>query len=122
MKIFIKNIFFGIIILFYLWLFYAIFSLDIHTITFSIYLSTFLLLKWIFDKRNCTLGYIECKLRNCKRTEGYINQLCDYYGNLINEDYVDLLFLLSFVIIIIQFVKLVLLSKIKICKKCPYPK
>tara|TARA_B100000401_G_C52475738_1_gene563369 strand:+ start:167 stop:535 length:369 start_codon:yes stop_codon:yes gene_type:complete len=121
MKIIIKNIFFGIIILFYLWLFYTIFSLDIHTITFSIYLSTFLLLKWIFDKRNCTLGYIECKLRNCKREKGYVNQLCDYYGSLINEDYVDLLFLLSFVIIIIQFVKLVLLSKIKLCKKGPYP-
>ena len=102
---------------FYLWLFYSLFIFDISTITFSIYLSTFLLLKWIFDKRNCTLGYIECKLRNCKKEKGYINQLCDYYGSLINEDYVDLLFLLSFIIIIIQFVKLIFISKIKFCEK-----
>ena len=117
----IKTIFFYIVVLFYLWLFYTLFIFDMSTITLSIYLSTFLLIKWIFDKRNCTLGYIECKLRNCKKEKGYINQLCDYYGDLINEEYVDLLFLLSFVIIIIQFVKLVFISKIKLCKKGSYP-
>tara|TARA_B100002051_G_C16154164_1_gene354993 strand:+ start:108 stop:476 length:369 start_codon:yes stop_codon:yes gene_type:complete len=121
MKITAKNIYLGIIILFYIWLFYSLFIFDISTITFSIYVCSFMLLKWVFDKRNCTLGYIECKLRNCKKEQGYINQFCSYYGDLIYEEYVDLLFLFTFVIIIFQFIKLIFVSKIKLCKKGSYP-
>lgn len=34
---------------------------------------TFVTLKLLLDYRKCTLSYIECKVRNVKKTEGYIH-------------------------------------------------
>ena len=116
-----KKIYLFLIFIFYFGLFLTLFSFQRQIVVMSIFIATFSLIKWIFNKRNCTFGYIECKLRRCERKDGYINQLCNFYGNLIDEDYVDILFLISFVIIIIQFIKLVFISKINFCKKGPYP-
>ena len=34
----------------------------------------FFLIKMVFNYRKCTVSYIECKLRNVKKENGYINK------------------------------------------------
>jgi hypothetical protein len=34
-------------------------------------------MKWMTSNSSCIYGYTECKLRGCKRNEGYINQVID---------------------------------------------
>ena len=34
----------------------------------------FFLVKMVFNYRKCTVSYIECKLRNVKKENGYINK------------------------------------------------
>ena len=34
----------------------------------------FFLVKMVFNYRKCTISYIECKLRNVKKEDGYINK------------------------------------------------
>ncbi len=36
-------------------------------------LSVLFLLKWMFGVSNCTYGYLECRLRQCSRNNGWIN-------------------------------------------------
>ena len=94
----------------YILLILSLFSTNIKVISVSIYVASFFLLKWIFNLKN-TLGYLECKIRNVNKSEGYINKICDDYGDMINDENVDLLFIISFLIIITQFIKLVFILK-----------
>ena len=95
----------------YILLILSLFSTNIKVISVSIYVASFFLLKWIFNFKKCTLGYLECKIRNVNKSEGYINKICDDYGDMINDENVDLLFIISFLIIITQFIKLIFILK-----------
>ena len=95
----------------YILLILSLFSTNIKVISVSIYVASFFLLKWIFNFKKYTLGYLECKIRNVNKSEGYINKICDDYGDMINDENVDLLFIISFLIIITQFIKLVFILK-----------
>jgi hypothetical protein len=99
------NIHFILIILIYLFLLYSVFSNDLFIIRASIYLSIFMMLKWIFDYRQCTFGYWECKLRKVKREKGIINNFCEYYGNLIYSEYNYCYFVILIIIYIINLIK-----------------
>ena len=63
------------------------------------------MLKWIFDYRQCTFGYWECKLRKVKREQGLINNFCEYYGNLIYSEYNYCYFIILIIIYIINLIK-----------------
>ena len=97
----------GIIICIYIFLIYSIFSDDLFIIRASLYLSIFMLLKWIFNYRKCTFGYWECKLRNVKRKRGIINNFCEYYGDLIYCDYNIYLFIILMSVYTIQLIKFI---------------
>ena len=93
----------------FLFFIYTIFSPHPTIIRIGIYFSIFLLFKWIFNYRKCTFGYYECKLRNVKRQEGYINNYCEYFGDLIYSEYnyiIFILFILIYLINLIKFIKL----------------
>ena len=103
-----------LIIIIYLYLIYSIFSWDLLVVRASIYLSFFLLLKWIFNHRNCSFGYLECKIRNVSRDKGYINNFCEYYGDLIYNEYNDLLYITMVIIYLINIIKLYFIYNINL--------
>ena len=88
--------------------------MDLLIVRASIYLSFFLLLKWIFNHKNCSFGYLECKIRNVSRDKGYINNFCNYYGNLIYNEYNDLLYISMVVIYLINIIKLYFIYNINL--------
>ena len=94
------------IIILYVFLIYSVFSVNLLIVRSSIYLSFFLLLKWILNHRNCSVGYLECKIRNVSREKGYINNFCEYYGDLIYNQYNDLLYITMVIIYLINIIKL----------------
>jgi hypothetical protein len=47
----------------------------------------FLLIKTIFNYNKCTFSYLECKLRNVKKEEGYIYNFLSNLINLRNTDH-----------------------------------
>lgn len=95
----------------YIFLIYSVISWKYIVIKVSIYFSIFMILKWIFDYRKCTFGYIECKLRNVKREEGFINDFCKYYGDLIYNENNYLLFILILIIYSINLIKYIYIYK-----------
>ena len=97
----------GIIVCIYIFLIYSVFVDDLFIIRMGLYLSVFMLLKWIFNYRKCTFGYWECKLRNVKREKGIINNFCEYYGDLIYCDYNEYLFILLMSIYTINLIKFI---------------
>ena len=103
-----------IIIGIYIFFIYSVFSTNIIIIRASIYLGIFMLLKWIFNYRKCTVGYWECKLRNVKRENGIINKFCEYYGDLIYSEYNIYLFILLMSIYTINIIKFIKLTRIYI--------
>jgi len=99
------NVHFILILVIYLFLSYSVFSYDLFIIRASIYLCIFMMLKWIFDYRQCTFGYWECKLRAVKKEKGIINSFCDYYGNVIYSEYNYCYFVILIIIYIINLIK-----------------
>ena len=101
-----ENINLYIIILLYIFLIYSLFSKDPFIVRASIYLSFFLLIKWIFNHRNCSFGFFECKIRKVERKKGYINNLCNFYGDLIYNEYNDILYITMVLIYFVNIIKL----------------
>ena len=97
-----------IIIGIYIFFIYSVFSTNIIIIRASIYLGIFMLLKWIFNYRKCTFGYLECKIRKVEREKGFINNFCKYYGDLIYTEYKYYLFVILIIIYLINLIKLIL--------------
>ena len=106
LKLNMKLIYVIIVGIIYVFFVYSLFSTNLIIVRGSIYLSLFLLIKWIFNHRNCSFGYIECKIRNIKREEGYINKFCEYYGDLIYNEYNDILYIGMVLIYLINIIKL----------------
>jgi len=101
-----KYIYIIILSLIYIFLFYSLFTKKLVIIRSSIYLSLFMLIKWIFNHRKCSFGYLECKIRNIKKETGYINNFCEYYGNIIDNEYNYLIFIVTVIIYLINIIKL----------------
>lgn len=108
------NIYEFITLIIFLFFIYTIFSTHPTIIRIGIYFSIFLLLKWIFNYRNCTFGYYECKLRNVKKDKGYINNYCEYFGDLIYSEYNYLIFILFMLVYLINLIKFFKLTYIYI--------
>lgn len=104
-----KNIYIFLIILLYLYLIItSIYINDIHLIKFNIIFITFILIKWIYNYRKCTLSYIECKIRCIKKQESYIYNFCDFFGDLIYSKYNDILLLILLLLYIINIIRLII--------------
>lgn len=54
----------------------------------------FFVFKIVFNYRQCTLSYIECKLRNVKKDEGYINKLIENLVDIRNTIHYDILMII----------------------------
>lgn len=96
-----------ITILIYLYfLITSIFINNISIIRTNIFTISFLLLKWIFNYRKCTLSYIECKIRSVKKEKSYIYNYCEFFGDLIYNKYNYILFLILIIILLINVFKI----------------
>ena len=95
-----------IIYIFFLSLFSCIFSTNYYCNKTSLHIALFFTIKFFLNYTNCTLGYIECKIRNTSRENGYINNLCYHYNNFINTDNGHIIFILLNLFILIQFCKI----------------
>ena len=74
----------------------------------------FMLLKLITNYRLCTVSYIECKLRNVKHEDGYLNQVLDPIIDLRFTNHYYIILLLS---IVILYYDLIVFNNIKYFKK-----
>ena len=98
----------NIIITILLYIYFIISSLlfnDLYIIRINMLLISFLLLKWIFNHRKCTLSYIECKIRNIKKEKSYIYNYCEFFGDLIYNKYNDILFIILLILLLINLYK-----------------
>lgn len=73
----------------------------------GLYLTFFILIKWILDYKKCTFGYIECKIRNVKKNSGIINNFCIFLGNLLYYKYNYIFFIIYLVIYFIHLIKFI---------------
>lgn len=96
-----------ITLLLYLSLIICTFNNNIFITRSTLLLSFFLLIKWIFNHRKCTLSYLECKLRNIKKEKGYIHNYCEFFGDLIYNKYNDILFFILFIIFLLNLIKII---------------
>jgi hypothetical protein len=97
-----------ITILLYLYLIIStIFFNNMFIVRTTLLLTLFLLIKWIFNHRKCTLSYLECKLRNIKKEQTYIHNYCEFFGDLIYNKYNDILFFILLIICIINLMKFI---------------
>ena len=74
----------------------------------------FFSLKIIINYRQCTIGYLECKLRGAKKEEGYLNQFMDLVIDIRYTHHVYYLLIVSFVIL---YYDLICLNNIKYLKE-----
>jgi len=103
-----NNIYISIIIILLIYfIIITLFSNSIDHVQIVLILSGFILIKWKYDYRKCTFGYIECKIRNVKKKEGYINNFCEYLGDLIYCKYNSELCLLMLFIFILNLIRLI---------------
>ena len=70
------NIMYYILFIIISFLLFSLISSNLHIIRISLYLSIFLLLKWIFNHNNCTFGYMECKFRNIVTNKSHLFSAC----------------------------------------------
>ena len=100
-----KNILITILIYLY-FIVTTLFINDLSIIRINVLTILFLLIKWIFNYRKCTLSYIECKIRNIKKEKSYIYNYCEFFGDLIYNKYNDILFLLLLLLLLINILKI----------------
>ena len=59
----------------------------------------FITFKVVTNYRVCSFAYLECKVRDVRREESYINQFLDPIVNLRYTDHIYILFPLTFIIL-----------------------
>ena len=74
----------------------------------------FMLFKIITNYRLCTVSYLECKLRNVKHKDGYLNKVLDPIIDLRFTKHYYIILSLSFIIL---YYDLIVLDNIKYVKK-----
>ena len=96
------------LIIIYLFLFIGIITILLNKKINKIYIFilVFLLLKTIFNYRKCTMSYIECKVRDVKKENGYINNLLNQIINIRDKDEIVFIYIYSFLIIYYYYFKL----------------
>ena len=96
------------LIIIYLFLFIGIITILLNKKINKIYIFilVFLLLKTIFNYRKCTMSYIECKVRDVKKENGYINNLLNQIINIRDKDEIVFIYIYSFLIIYYYYSKL----------------
>ena len=95
-----------IIFIMYIYLLHSVFSSNIFIIRSSIFLCIFLFLKLLINHRKCTFSYLECKLRNIKKEEGIIYNLCNFHGDLIYTSLNIYIYIIVLLVLIINVIKL----------------
>jgi len=60
-----------------------------------IILIIFICLKMFFNYRKCTISYLECKLRNVKREDGYLASFLDHAVDLGQSKYNLIIYAIS---------------------------
>jgi hypothetical protein len=73
----------------------------------------FMLFKFITNYRLCTVSYIECKVRDVKQRDGYLNQVLDPIIDLRETKH---LFPILIISLIILYYDLIVLNNIKFVK------
>ena len=63
------------------------------------------MIKAIFDYRVCSVAYAECKFRGVKRGESLVNKFLDPIVDLRYSNHIYPLFIISFTILYISFVR-----------------
>ena len=87
------------LIFIYLFLIYGLINIkDLNNIYVCLVL--FISLKIFFNYRRCTLSYLECKLRNVKKEEGYLN---NFLNEIIDLRYSVNIIPINILVIIIIF-------------------
>ena len=96
------------LIIIYLFLFIGIITILLNKKINKIYIFilVFLLLKTIFNYRKCTMSYIECKVRDVKKENGYINNFLSQIINIRDKDEIIFIYIYSFLIIYYYYSKL----------------
>jgi hypothetical protein len=105
------DIYLVITLIIFSFLILCIFIDDITFTRIGLYFSIFILLKWVFNYRACTFGYYECKIRNVKKNKGFINNFCEYFGDLIYSEYNYIYFIILLIIYFSNLVKFYIFSK-----------
>lgn len=82
-----------------------VFLFMIPTPEWYVMLSIYLLFKWIFNYRKCTLSYYEILLRNVNIKEGYLYQFLESVVDLRDNQYIIIMYLLQISIIYKYFLK-----------------
>jgi hypothetical protein len=97
---------FMIILIVYLYLFFGLILVFLNRKLPREYfaLIIFFMFKMLFNYRKCTISYIECKLRNVKKEQGYLNSFIDSILNLRYTPHVYLMYILSAIILYYHFV------------------
>jgi hypothetical protein len=65
----------------------------------------YFLFKMITDYDKCTLSYIECKLRNVKKEDGYIYDFLHSIVDLKNTPHGNHFYIISFILLIFYFIQ-----------------
>ena len=87
-----KNIIYIFLIIYIIFGYYLIFF-DIILPDLYIGLIFFIMFKWIFNYRKCTISYLECVLRNVKKEKGYLYQFLDVIINIRYSPYIYILYI-----------------------------
>lgn len=95
------------LIIVYLFVIYGLIQVVLNKELNQVYfgLVLFISIKIFFNYRKCTISYLECKLRNVKKEEGYLNQLLD---GIIDLRYSINIIPINIMIIIIIFYRFIL--------------
>jgi hypothetical protein len=90
----------------YLFLFLGLILInnDINIPRTYIGLLLFFLIKLLFNYRKCTISYIECKLRNVKKEQGYLNSFMDSIIDLRYTSHVYIIYFISSIILYYYFI------------------
>ena len=64
----------------------------------------FFVIKLLINYRNCTVSYIECKLRKVKKEQGYLNRFMDSIIDLRYTPHVYIIYFLSAIILYYYFI------------------
>ena len=65
---------------------------------------SFISFKVVFDYRVCSVAYLECKVRDIKREDSFVNQFLDPIVDTRYTDHVYLLSIMTFVILTYNFI------------------
>jgi hypothetical protein len=91
-----------ILLIVYLFIFIGLILIYLNKDIYNLYivLLLFFLFKFITNYRKCTLSYIECKLRNVKKEEGYLHSFLE---RIVDLRYTDHIYIIIFNCIIILY-------------------